>query len=431
MSYTPSNPNAALDALSDALSRKGATANTFSGQNAAQASAQRSATAHRQSPAYWLETPPAQPASDLHATPSSLPAMKTLNYHFSAMPSQPETADNYAQTLQASGFDHAQGLPVLDLSNARSSIDALNRLEFLLATLPLGIQEGEHYCILDLGTLMLTQAVIRRMKAMIEAAGVPIAFALILVPQTQLAAIAEGFSVRDALPDSKTMQAFLPVPAQPEPEFIAQSIDLNETSHEALHQVLPEEIKYESPAAENNLQLFDALAQELTQPEPKAEANDEPELHAPEMPTMAAAKNEALKATPLPPTLPTQVVDHTLRSGSRIVSPGHLIVMGDVHAGSEVIAAGDILVWGELRGIAHAGAPVDENAATRAATIRVLKLEAIQLRIGDLMARRPDRRHLMTQDRQHHQAMGAWHPEMACVRGNEIKIWAQNTASMP
>ncbi len=83
--------------------------------------------------------------------------------------------------------------------------------------------------------------------------------------------------------------------------------------------------------------------------------------------------------------LPTLYFKKTIRSGQSISSDGNLIVIGDVNPGAEVIAKGDITVWGILGGIAHAGS--EGNSQAR---IRALKMNAIQLRIAEVFARRPD-----------------------------------------
>lgn len=74
-----------------------------------------------------------------------------------------------------------------------------------------------------------------------------------------------------------------------------------------------------------------------------------------------------------------------LRSGKRIESHGHLIIMGDVKPGAELIADGNIIVMGVLKGLAHAGRSGDENAY-----IAANKLEPTQLRIASLITRSPD-----------------------------------------
>ena len=83
--------------------------------------------------------------------------------------------------------------------------------------------------------------------------------------------------------------------------------------------------------------------------------------------------------------LPTLYIHRTLRSGQSISSDGNIVIIGDVNPGAEVVAKGDITVWGILGGIAHAGS--DGNTYSR---IRALKLNAIQIRIGNIYARRPD-----------------------------------------
>ncbi len=83
--------------------------------------------------------------------------------------------------------------------------------------------------------------------------------------------------------------------------------------------------------------------------------------------------------------LPTLYIHRTLRSGQSLTSDGNVVIIGDVNPGAEIIAKGDITVWGILGGIAHAGS--DGNLYSK---IRALKLNAIQIRIGNIFARRPD-----------------------------------------
>jgi len=72
----------------------------------------------------------------------------------------------------------------------------------------------------------------------------------------------------------------------------------------------------------------------------------------------------------------------TLRSGTRIEYPGHVVVLGDVNPGAEVIAEGNVIIWGRVRGVVHAGAK-----GNRKAIICALDLSASQLRIaGEISA---------------------------------------------
>lgn len=110
----------------------------------------------------------------------------------------------------------------------------------------------------------------------------------------------------------------------------------------------------ESPTTEHTSQLL-GLATRISKPRPEehkqfAEATDETALF----------------------------VNKTIRSGTRIEYPGHIVVFGDVNPGAEVIAEGNVIVWGRVRGMIHAG-----SKGNREATICALDLSATQLRIAD------------------------------------------------
>ncbi len=80
-------------------------------------------------------------------------------------------------------------------------------------------------------------------------------------------------------------------------------------------------------------------------------------------------------------------VHRTLRSGYKVTTHGHVIVVGDVNPGAEVIAGGSVVVWGRLRGTVHAGADGDESAV-----VCSLDLEPVQLRIAGHLLNLPKRR---------------------------------------
>jgi septum site-determining protein MinC len=71
-------------------------------------------------------------------------------------------------------------------------------------------------------------------------------------------------------------------------------------------------------------------------------------------------------------------LSRTLRSGTRVEFPGHVVVLGDVNPGAEVIAEGSVIVWGRARGLIHAGSKGD-----RSAVVCALDLSPTQLRIAD------------------------------------------------
>lgn len=116
--------------------------------------------------------------------------------------------------------------------------------------------------------------------------------------------------------------------------------------------------------------------------------------------------------------LPTLYIHRTLRSGQSISSEGNIVIIGDVNPGAEIIAKGDITVWGILGGIAHAGS--DGNTYSR---IRALKLNAIQLRIGDVFARRPD-----TINTPYVQKTDTYVPEEARIHKKHIMIYKLHEA---
>ena len=110
--------------------------------------------------------------------------------------------------------------------------------------------------------------------------------------------------------------------------------------------------------------------------------------------------------------LPTLYLNQTLRSGQTVTSDGNIVVIGDANPGSEIIARGDVTVWGVLGGIAHAGSKGNVNAC-----IRALKMNAIQLRIANLYARRVN-----TENIPFVQKSPSFIPEEARIDGKSIVI---------
>ncbi|ABO50421.1 septum site-determining protein MinC [Desulforamulus reducens MI-1] len=80
----------------------------------------------------------------------------------------------------------------------------------------------------------------------------------------------------------------------------------------------------------------------------------------------------------------TLLVKRSLRSGQQIHYPGHVVVLGDVHAGAEILAYGNVLVMGACRGVVHAGAN-----GNQAARVIAHRLCPAQLRIGTSIACAP------------------------------------------
>ncbi|MGA7194306.1 MAG: septum site-determining protein MinC [Anaerolineales bacterium] len=71
-------------------------------------------------------------------------------------------------------------------------------------------------------------------------------------------------------------------------------------------------------------------------------------------------------------------INKTIRSGTRIEFPGHVVVLGDVNPGAEIVAEGNIIVWGKLRGAVHAGSKGDESVRVCA-----LDFSPMQLKVAE------------------------------------------------
>lgn len=100
---------------------------------------------------------------------------------------------------------------------------------------------------------------------------------------------------------------------------------------------------------------------------------------SPPAPTIAtvAAEQDALVET-------TITIRRTLRSGQSIEHPGSVVVIGDVNPGAKIVAGRNIIIWGRLRGSAHAGAVLADDAFVCA-----LELSPMQLSIGNIISRAP------------------------------------------
>ncbi len=75
-----------------------------------------------------------------------------------------------------------------------------------------------------------------------------------------------------------------------------------------------------------------------------------------------------------------------LRSGQTLECASSVTLIGDVNPGANIISDGNIVVLGSLKGNACAGASGDENCF-----IFALDMRPIQLQIGDLIAKSPDK----------------------------------------
>lgn len=76
----------------------------------------------------------------------------------------------------------------------------------------------------------------------------------------------------------------------------------------------------------------------------------------------------------------------TLRSGQVLESDASITILGDVNPGARVTSGGNIVVLGALKGNAQAGIYGDTSCF-----ILALEMDPIQIQIGDLLAKSPDK----------------------------------------
>lgn len=74
-----------------------------------------------------------------------------------------------------------------------------------------------------------------------------------------------------------------------------------------------------------------------------------------------------------------------LRSGQVMEFETSIVILGDVNVGAQVVSTGNVIVLGKLNGTVYAGASGREDAF-----IVATKMNPIQIRISDVIARTPD-----------------------------------------
>jgi len=326
--------------------------------------------------------------------------------------------------IQASNTERETAL-LLDISKAGNSSQACQLADEFVARLeggPVGILVD-----INAGDLLLTRGVLTKLKQQIQRAGAVLGTMYATVPQTQQAALDEGLFVKEKLVSQWTpIRQPLPLkgesprtaerpampsvggqPARPAgemrpssgvnlPDFSAQRpVTLPVEEHFEVVAPLSLEVpELAEPELEEHVELVETITYETSRTEEEA----------PVFTQEVAYSDTAFE---------TLYLRQTLRSGQTVRFKGHVIIVGDVHAGSEITAGGDIVVWGELRGIAHAGAQGNYKSE-----IRAMKIEALQLRIADYIARRPDRIYYHKDGVDH-----GYSPEVARVADGEIKIY--------
>lgn len=248
---------------------------------------------------------------------------------------------------------------IVDLTNAKKTSEIIYELSRIL---DMPESKEKHIC-LKLGSVDLSENELTSIKSLVEVMESQLAFI-----STSSTATLESATALDIKISEFTEQVEAPT-------FNAQEEVKEETSEvtNALDNIFGDEaaptpIKAESKEIHPVLQHDEIIAEQMVEQEIEEQKDEE----------ISAKKVEA-------ENLPTLYLRKTIRSGQSISSDGNIVVIGDVNPGAEIIAKGDITVWGILGGIAHAGS--DGNNYSR---IRALKLNPVQIRIGEVFARRPD-----------------------------------------
>lgn len=338
---------------------------------------------------------------------------------------------------------------LLDLSQAANSARACQLLDEFLGTLsesstgrPLDINAGD---------LLLTRGVLMKMRQQILRCGAVPGIMYATLPQTQQAALDEGLFVKekpDLMPlpirqglsgDRGAERGFASRPAQPvlsghPSRSDAASVNLpafGAESRPLQNAVEPLEHSDKRMFEENVSELAASTVQEHVIQRQASQQQEEAFGNAITEELALAELNEELGGRSARPAERQEIVyseaaletlywRQTLRSGQILRFHGNIVIIGDVHAGSEIIAGGDIVVWGELRGLAHAG-----MQGSYKAEIRAMRIEALQLRIADYIARRPDRIYYHKEETD-----AVLSPEIARVADGEIKIFKSRMARL-
>ena len=320
---------------------------------------------------------------------------------------------------------------IIDLSNAKNTTQLVFELSSIMEHPDV---KGKNIC-LKLGSLDLKQSQLLSIKALIESMDASIAFIDKNSEQTEASAVSLGIIVSEVadnvepavtcepdenlkeeevvvktetdepqeavtVEENKTVEVHADIPTSSSP--IATTEGVIDTYEEETMQELSEVIHADTFGAD-----FETLAtnEGLIKNE---DASKYILLDTGDVLPQGAEENSVNTES-----LPTLYINQTLRSGQTVSYEGNILIIGDAHPGSEIVATGDITVWGILGGIAHAG-----SLGNVTAKVRALKLNAIQLRIAGLYARRND-----TLNVPYVQKTNEFTPEEAQIEDGKIVIY--------
>lgn len=308
---------------------------------------------------------------------------------------------------------------IIDLSNAKNTTQLVFELSSIMEHPDV---KGKNIC-LKLGSLDLKQSQLLSIKALIESMDADIAFIDTNSEQTEASAVSLGIIVSEL--SGETAPSIVcntaedikeePVPVREEGKTIEVHADIDIPSSpietaEGIEDIYDEETTQEISEvipSENFSADFESLAatEGLI---PNEETSKYILLDTGDVLPQNAEENSVNTES-----LPTLYINQTLRSGQTVSYEGNILIIGDAHPGSEIVASGDITVWGILGGIAHAG-----SLGNITAKVRALKLNAIQLRIAGLYARRND-----TLNVPYVQKTNEFTPEEAQIEDGKIVIY--------
>ncbi len=309
---------------------------------------------------------------------------------------------------------------IIDLSNAKNTSQLVFELSSIMEHPDV---KGKNVC-LKLGALDLKQSQLLSIKALIESMDAGIAFIDTKSEQTEASAVSLGIIVSEISDSTPSIVCNSAEEIKEEPvvikeeEIISENDDFSpdvqnttpiETT-EGVEDVYDEETTQEISEvihAESFNTDFESLAttEGLIKPE---DTSKYILLDTGDVLPQGVEENSVNTET-----LPTLYINQTLRSGQTVSYEGNIFIIGDAHPGSEIVATGDITVWGILGGIAHAG-----SMGNITSKVRALKLNAIQLRIAGLYARRND-----TLNVPYVQKTNEFTPEEAQIEDGKIVIY--------
>ena len=320
---------------------------------------------------------------------------------------------------------------IIDLSNAKNTTQLVFELSSIMEHPDL---KGKNIC-LKLGSLDLKQSQLLSIKALIESMDASIAFIDTDSEQTEASAVSLGIIVSEVSDNVEPA-----VTCEPDENLKEEEVVVKTEVDEPQNKVTVEENKTvevhaDIPTSSSPIETTEGI-EDIYEEETTQELSEV--IHADtfgtDFETLAAneglIKNEDASKYILLDTgdvlpqgaeensvntesLPTLYINQTLRSGQTVSYEGNILIIGDAHPGSELVATGDITVWGILGGIAHAG-----SLGNVTAKVRALKLNAIQLRIAGLYARRND-----TLNVPYVQKTNEFTPEEAQIEEGKIVIY--------